>query len=151
MLNQHEPPFWHLRVQRRGRPNGFPGTQNAAPGFTLIEILVSLSIIAVVLLTVYRLHSQTLSMNHDMGFYTTAPLLANAKLTDIVAAFPEPPQDDTGDFGDQYPEYSWKVSVQDVILEQLGETTHDLKQIDMTIAFNDGERSFHLRTFRLIR
>ncbi|MCU0593194.1 MAG: prepilin-type N-terminal cleavage/methylation domain-containing protein, partial [Desulfobacterales bacterium] len=45
-------------------------------GFTLLEVMVALGIMAIVLVSVYRLHSQTLAMSVESRFYTQAPLLA---------------------------------------------------------------------------
>jgi len=138
------------RVQNGGHDPHLPAGQWIS-GFTLLEILVSLSIIALVLLAVFRLHSQTLTMNQEAGFFTTAPFLANVKMAEIEAAFPEIPQNETGYFGDEYPGYSWKLAVTDVTSDSLEETAKDLKQLDMTVALNDGERSFHLKAYRFIR
>ena len=52
-------------------------------GFTLLEIMVCLSIISIVLIAIYRMHSQTLLMNQSTQFYTTAPLLAQRRLTEV--------------------------------------------------------------------
>ena len=52
-------------------------------GFTLLEVLVCLSIISIVLVGIYRMHSQTLLMNRSTQFYTTAPLLAQRRLAEI--------------------------------------------------------------------
>ena len=41
------------------------------PGFTLLEVMVSLSIIAIALLAVYGNYSQTIAMNTDQQFNTT--------------------------------------------------------------------------------
>lgn len=128
-----------------------PNLKPCAGGFTLLEILVSLSIISVVLLSVYRVHSQTITMSREAGFYATAPFLANAKMAEIDAAIPEPAQEGTGDFGDDYPDYHWTVEISDVLSEALGETADDLKQIDITVLFDEGKRKFHLRAFRLFR
>jgi general secretion pathway protein I len=120
-------------------------------GFTLLEVLVSLAIVAIVLVAVFKLHSQTILMSQEVDFYVSAPLLASARLAEIEAEFPEMPTDGSGDFGENFPGYSWRLTVSDVDVESLGEVSEDLKQLDMAVSFNGGERNFQLRTFRLVR
>lgn len=118
-------------------------------GFTLIEMMVAVSIIAIVLLAVYRLHSQTLLMNFSARFYTVAPLLAQNKLADIEMDTVKELAEGSGDFGEDYTGYSWEVNISDVESEQLKTTAEKLKRVDIKVLFNQGELSYDLRTYRL--
>jgi general secretion pathway protein I len=117
-------------------------------GFSLLEVMVAMAIMAIVLVAVYRMHSQTLSMTAAARFQTEAPLLAQRKLAEIEAS-----QDsfgpDSGDFGDDFEGYRWTVAVEDVVSEALGEVSQDLKRIDLVISSDAG--SFEIRTYRLRR
>ena len=130
--------------------NPEPATRNlqADCGFTLLEIMVAISIIALVLVSVYRLHAQTISMNQSARFYTTAPLLAQNKLAEHEIKPLDELADDAGNFGDEFPGYSWKVAVNDVESETLGSTAEDLKKIDIIVSFNQDEFTYDLRTYR---
>ena len=127
------------------------GSLNRAAGFTLLEVMVALAVMSIVLVSVYRMHSQSLTMNAAARFYTQAPLLAQSKMaafeTLSAKGFPE----DSGDFGEQFPGYSWKVSQKDVTSEVLGTVAEDLKQIDITVSYNDNQFSYNLRTYRFMR
>jgi general secretion pathway protein I len=127
------------------------GSLNRAAGFTLLEVMVALAVMSIVLVSVYRMHSQSLTMNAAARFYTQAPLLAQSKIaafeTLSAKGFPE----DSGDFGEQFPGYSWKVSQKDVTSEVLGTVAEDLKQIDITVSYNDNQFSYNLRTYRFKR
>jgi general secretion pathway protein I len=127
------------------------GSLNRAAGFTLLEVMVALAVMSIVLVSVYRMHSQSLTMNAAARFYTQAPLLAQSKMaafeTLSAKGFPE----DSGDFGEQFPGYSWKVSQKDVTSEVLGTVAGDLKQIDITVSYNDNQFSYNLRTYRFMR
>jgi general secretion pathway protein I len=117
-------------------------------GFTLLEMMVAVSVIAIVLLAVYRLHSQTLLMNLSTRFYTVAPLLAQNKLADIELNSVKELAEGSGDFGEGYTGYSWEVKIVDVESEQLKSTADKLKRIDVKVLFNQGELTYDLRTYR---
>lgn len=117
-------------------------------GFTLIEVSVAVFIIAIVLLAVYRLHSQTLSMNFSAQFYTTAPLLAQKKLAEIELTELEELSDESGEFGEDFPGYTFEFAIGDVELELLKTTGDNFKKIDLKISFNQDELEYSVRTYR---
>ena len=125
-----------------------PVTSN---GFTLLEVMVAMSIMAIVLVSVYRMHSQTLTMNTANRFYTQAPLLAQGKLAQLETSSSEIIAGDSGDFGEEFPGYTWNVTVEEVTLEALGEATNDLKRIDLMVSFNNNEYVYNVRTYRLMQ
>ena len=127
------------------RARGFPA------GFTLLEVMVAMAIMAIVLVSVYRMHSQTLSMNAANRFYTQAPMLAQSKLAELEAGSSEIIAGDSGDFGEKFPGYTWNVSVAEISIEALGEVSNDLKQIDLIVSLNNDEFTYNVRTYRLIR
>ena len=127
------------------------GLKRPAAGFTLLEVMVAMAIMAIVLVSVYRMHSQTLTMNTTNRFYTQAPLLAQSKLAQLESGGSEIIASDSGDFGEEFPGYSWNVTVEDVISEALGEVASDLKRIDLTVSYNNNEYTYDVRTYRLIR
>lgn len=120
-------------------------------GFTLLEVMVALAVMSIVLVSVYRMHSQSLAMNTAARFYTQAPMLAQSKMVEIAAlssgAFPE----DSGDFGEQFPGYDWKASIADVTSEILGEVAEDLKRVDITVSLNENQFVYTLRAYRFLR
>ena len=120
-----------------------------ATGFTLLEVMVAMAIMAIVLVSVYRMHAQTLAMNTANRFYTQAPLLAQGKLAQLATGSSEIIAGDSGDLGEKFPGYSWSVAVEEVSSEALGEVANDLKQIDLTVSYN--EYVYSVRTYRLRR
>jgi general secretion pathway protein I len=119
-------------------------------GFTLLEIMVAISIIAVALIAVYRLYAQTLSMNQYQIFNTQAPMLAQKKMAELFNLSSNELVDDGGDFGDDFEGYAWKTAVESVSSEMLGDMAEDLKRIDLTISFNSDERTYRLRAYRFV-
>jgi general secretion pathway protein I len=126
-------------------------SRQPAAGFTLLEVMVAMAIMAIVLVSVYRMHSQTLAMNTATRFYTQAPLLARSKLAQLESAASELIAGDAGDFGEEFPGYSWSVSTEQVSSEALGEVGDDLKRIDVTVSLNNDEFTYMVRTYLFMR
>ncbi len=120
-------------------------------GFTLIEIMAAISIIAIVLVSVYKLHAQTVAMDSEVRFYATAPMLAQKKLAEIESKNQNDMSDESGDFGDQFPNYSFNIVINDVESKALGNVAEDLKRIDITVSFNQDEYTYNLRDYKLLR
>ncbi len=116
-------------------------------GFTLLEIMVSISIIAIVLVSVYRLHAQTITMNYAVRFYTIAPMLAKLKIAEFQTKAIDDLTDNSGDFGKDYSGYHWNVTINDIESETLGSTAENLKRIDVVVTFNNDEFTYDLRTY----
>ena len=137
-------PLAALRFQRQaGR---------SSCGFTLLEVMVALCILAIVLLSVYRLHSQTISMSIESRFYTQAPLLARSALTRWEEARKPEMISDQGDFGKEFPGYQWKISVADAPSPALGaQFAREMLRIDVLVTLNNGEYSYGFRTYRFKR
>jgi general secretion pathway protein I len=125
--------------------------QRSAPGFTLLEVLIAMAIMAIVLVSVYRMHSQTLSMETANRFYTQAPLLAQSKMAQLEVMSSELVSGDSGDFGENFPGYSWSVTTEEVSSEALGEAAEDLKRIDVTVTLNENEYEYRIRSYRFMR
>lgn len=118
-------------------------------GFTLLEVMVALSIIAIALVSVYKLHTQSIDMLNDIKFYTTAPLLARGKMAEIENLAADELGDDSGDFGDDFPGFDWRVTVNEVESETLDTFAENLKRIDLAVSLNDGQFRYHVRTYQL--
>jgi len=127
------------RRTRKGNPEN---------GFTLMEVMVALSVVAIAMMAVYRMHTQTLFMDARGRFDTVATLLMGQKLADIDTVEPEALTDDSGDFGDAHPGYSWRIQTEEVSSDLLKEDGPTLKRITVTISFNGEESEFNLTTYR---
>ena len=119
-------------------------------GFTLLEVMAAVSIMAIVLTAVYRLHSQTISMSGSVKFYTSAPLLAQRTMSELETKPDDFQTNSSGDYGEEFPGYAWSVQVEDVESEELGRYAKDLKRIDVSVTLNDGEFNYRFRTYRLM-
>ena len=132
-------------------PANHPVTGPCRAGFTLLETMVAVSIIAIALVSIYQLHIRTISMNIDATFYSVAPLLAQKKLAEVEQSPLRDVTDDSGDFGDDFPGYTYKIAIGNIEADILGTVAEDMKTIDVTVGFNDNEFTYDLRTCRLFR
>jgi general secretion pathway protein I len=124
---------------------------STSDGFTLLEVLISLAIMAVVLVAVFKLHAQSISMNNTARFHTTAPLLVQQKLSVFKTTPLAELASDSGDFGENFPGYTWQLFIEDVESESLGEISERLKKINITITFGKDEYRYRLITYHFFQ
>lgn len=118
-------------------------------GFTLLEVMVALAIMAITLMAVYDSQSASISRASEAKFTTKASLLAQKKMAEIEIIKGEDLFSDSGDFGDDYPGYFWKLNVENVSVDAPEEVSNRLKQIDLTISWGEDELySYSIRQYR---
>jgi general secretion pathway protein I len=132
---------------RLSSANTFRMRRYPTDGFTLMEVMVALAILAIALTSIYRLHSQTLTMSYQARFYSQAPLLAEAKLAEVERQGIKESTDNSGDFGESYPNYTWAVTIEEVSSDLIKESRYHLVRIEVTISQNE-ENTYTLRTYR---
>ena len=108
---------------------------------------MSLSIMAIVLIAVFKLQAQSITMNNAARFHTVAPLLMQNILADIKSAPLEDLGPDAGEFGEEYPGYSWQVSVEAVESEDLGDAAERLKALNLKVVFGDEQYQYALTVY----
>jgi len=134
-------------IRIRAIITGDPASRN---GFTLIEILAAVSLIAIVLVAVHKMHSHTITISNSAKFYTTAPLLAQRKMAELEMKPLDELTDDSGDFGDDFAGYGWSTIIDEVESEFLENTAKDLKKIDVSVDLNNGEFVYDIRAYKFI-
>jgi prepilin-type N-terminal cleavage/methylation domain-containing protein len=83
-------------------------------GFTLLEIIICLGLIALVLVAVFHLEAQNLDLQSEAQFMTTANCLLQDRLSQIQALENIEEGNTTGDFGEDYPDYTYTQEVSEV-------------------------------------
>jgi type II secretion system protein I len=119
---------WNLRRRDRG---------SSPAGFTLLEVLISLLIIAIVLITCLRAQNQSIRLYTLSREMTIATILARQKMGEIekeakATGFPELGEEE-GDFAEQFPGFTWKKAVSVTPFEEA-------RRIDLSIVWRDGIR-----------
>ena len=122
---------------------------NQHKGFTLLEVLVAMAVLTIALTSIYKLHGQTMVMSGKARFLTLAPQLAQVKLAEIEGQPFQDIGDGSGDFGEDHPNYQWKLSIEDIPTELITEDVYHLVHININITHNDGN-SYQLRTYRFL-
>ncbi len=110
-----------------------------AEGFTLLEVMVSVTIIGIALVTLMGAQSQSVSLAGISRFETTAALLARQKMTELISAGFTELTSSEGDFGDTYPMFHWQAEVSELSEEETDLTAAPelLKRIHLVVTAGD--------------
>ncbi|MBF0232324.1 MAG: prepilin-type N-terminal cleavage/methylation domain-containing protein [Desulfamplus sp.] len=130
-------------------------------GFTLLEMMVSISILALVLVSIFKIQSSTIRLSVAGKFYSTASHLARQKMAEIEYKLREPSMlsnELSGDFGDSFPDYRWQsfITPLDLSNSVIPEGTiakKDLlmfKRIDIEISY-DNDLTFKVSSWRFVQ
>jgi general secretion pathway protein I len=131
-----------ILAHNSGRPR--PGD-----GFTLLEVMVALAVLAIALTSIFRLQGQTVMMNGSARFYSLAPQLARAKLTEVEQQEFKDMIGGSGDFGDDFPGYSWTLTVEDLPSDLITDPHYHLVRMTLTVSQHE-ENNYQLRTYRFV-
>jgi general secretion pathway protein I len=122
-------------------------------GFTLLEVMISVSIIAVIFISLFRLQTQSISLAETGRFNTLAPILTGQLLVRIekdISTWSEV----QGDFGKDYPGFRWTCEIVDFPTRELDfirkESKHHLKKITLSIVGSSGQAPLKIETWRTV-
>lgn len=118
-------------------------------GFSLMEVMFALALIGISLTTLLASQSQGLSLANEAKFYTTAAFLAQAKMAELELVETDNLSNDSGDFGELYPEYYWEIEINGTSLPILEKYADRFKQIDLHVYF--GEKKVYQYDLRLYK
>ncbi|MBI5845843.1 MAG: hypothetical protein HZB23_14385 [Deltaproteobacteria bacterium] len=115
-----------------------------------MEVMVAVTILAIALSAVFRLQSQSVFMASRVRFDTVAPLLAQKVMARIMTAKADQVVSDSGDFGADYPGYTFKTEVTETSALLLGDTSKNLKRLSVTVIYDNGVYRYKAEGFRLV-
>ena len=120
-------------------------TQSRHSGFTLLEVMIAMAMLAIVLVTAFQSQSQSISMASESRFETTAPLLAQSKMAEIETMKMSDVNAGEGDFGEKFPNYAWRVEVSDTEFEALKKI-----EVQVTSSALKSRNSYRLVLYRFV-
>ncbi len=117
----------------------YPGT----PGFTLLEVMVAVAILAMVLVTLIGVKNRSMEDVLLAEHMTTATLLAKREMTNILvqhrANLPKENEDEGPFTEEEYKDYSWKKTIAPLTLDtQEGPVT--ITEIRVAVLWKEGSR-----------
>lgn len=127
-------------------------SRSGPAGFTFLEVMVAVAIIAISFVTLMGSQSQSISVAGDSRFNVTAALLAQQKLAEIESADFDAIYSEEGDFGDSFPAYNWKSEVQELSEDDTGipGAGDMLKAVDLTVTMGEAQsRSYTVRSIMM--
>jgi len=120
----------------------------ANKGFTLLEVMIAVALLAIALTTLLGSQSQSVSFANSAKFETIAALLAQSKMSEIAVQDKDELNSGSGDFGEDYPGYAWEVTVSDISIEGVENISDYLKQVDLTVTW--GVYNYNVRLYQYV-
>jgi general secretion pathway protein I len=118
--------------------------QTSAPGFTLLEVLVAVAIVAIALVTFMGLHLRSLDATIRAQDLTTAVLLAQGKVA-TMGEFPDTGAEQGKFEGPDLERFQWATAVTEHTLDALsdGGQTVTVRRLEVTVSWADGQQTHH--------
>ncbi len=117
-------------------------------GFTLLEVMVAVAILAISLTALFGSQSASVALATETRFNTQAPLLARMKLAELQVAgelF-----SGEGDFGDTFPNFTWELSTEEAFFDEselLKNLDGKLQHLTLTVRWGEDEYSYQLDSY----
>ena len=112
-------------------------------GFTLLEVLVAVAIVAIALVTFMGLHLRSLDATIRAQDLTTAVLLAQGKMA-TMGEFPNTGEEQGKFEGPELERFQWATAVTEHTLDALdGGQTVTVRRSEVTVFWADGQQTHH--------
>lgn len=121
-------------------------------GFTLIEVMVSISLISLLFLSLFKMQSSTIKLAAGIKFNATAPILAKQLINQIEQDVINW-TDTEGDFGEDYSGMGWTCDISEISFSDMDLITENnnkkIVKFDVTVTGLSGTHSYRISTWRL--
>lgn len=118
-------------------------------GFTLLEVMVAVAIIAMTFVSLLGSQSQSISIAGISRFETSAAMLAREKLTELQLDGFDELSSGSGQFEDEFADYSWQTEVRELNEDASGiaDTEGMLKLVSLEVRRGeDANQVFRVRS-----
>jgi general secretion pathway protein I len=122
-------------------------------GFTFLEVMIAVAVIAIAFVTLIGSQSQSVSVATDSRLKVTASFLAQQKLAELESANFDDLSSSAGDFEDSFSQFHWKTEVDSLTGDEIGIEGADdmLKTVDLTISSGDNEQAIYTVKFIIVK
>ena len=112
-------------------------------GFTLLEVMVAMAILAIALVAVLSSQEQSITMANEARLATMASVLAQSKIAEIESIGGD---NSFGDFGEDFPNYRWEVTTTDTDFKYL-------EKIDLVVTWKEAvlTREYHVTFYQYVQ
>ena len=94
---------------------------NNGKGFTLIEVMTALTVLAISFVILLGLRNRDIKISEKSAHLIQATLLAQKKMADLSLEKNKDTGTRNGDFGDAFPDYRWEMEIHETPRKQLRE------------------------------
>ncbi len=101
--------------------------------------MIAIAVLAISLTVIYGSQSQSVSLATESKFNTIAALLQNLKVAELESGIVDL-RDDEGDFGEDYPNFRWKIEIDDVDFgdaEFFEELDRSFRRVRITVSWEN--------------
>ncbi|MBA3014256.1 MAG: prepilin-type N-terminal cleavage/methylation domain-containing protein [Proteobacteria bacterium] len=138
-----------MKAKTRRCSQGFT-PHTSSNGFTLLEVMIALAIIAIAFTAMLSSQARNISLATETKFQTTAPLLAQDIMTRSLSATQIKSISEQGEWGDDFPGYRWQTLITPAAMG-LDPALQGLFKIDVTVSWQDQTRyTYHQRGYLFI-
>ncbi len=121
-------------------------------GFTLLEVMIAVAVIAMSFTALLSAQSQSLSIAARSRFESAAALLARQKLAELELSGFDSLSSGSGDFEDDFAAYHWQTEVTELTEDEVGIKGSGgmLKSVELTVS-GDEKENFTVRTVMMAK
>ena len=131
-----------MAMWTRGRANPSCWPHHTA-GFTLLEVMAAMAIVALLLVPLLRLHLLSMDATIRSQDLTTAVLLTQGRLA-AMGTFPEPGEEEGVYEEPELAKYRWQTVVTEHKFDAAGAAASvDVRHIEVTVRWADGQHERH--------
>lgn len=113
-------------------------------GFTLLEVMIALTLVAIVFVPLLSLRNQNISETYYARQTLRAEFLANEKLSGLQLSEKPALGESRGDFGEKFPDFRWEQTVSETPLGPVNE-------VRLTLFWKRGEREERMEWVQYLR
>ncbi len=112
-------------------------------GFTLLEVMIAVGILAIGLVVLLQAHVMNLKMITHSQLSTRAMLLAEKRIAELEAKKMRIPGERKGDFGEGHPGFLWKELITPVRIGN--KVLSGLSRVEVVVSWEEGSREEDVR------